>query len=180
MSRTRGFVPTFLTADASSYTYRLIDILTSDKRNETSSNKLNNITEESISTHSWLWQGTQYTNRSIIHPADSALFVASFSVDGQFSPTTDCNNIFGNYTLNSDSISFGPLASTKEACTPESKETEYIQMISKVTHYSINESGNLNLTLQDNTGSMVFIPQETTESTKATDYNSSRSNRTTS
>lgn len=127
----------------------------------------------------WLWKETQYSNDDIVVPADSTQFAAQFTTDGQFSSSTDCNTVGGSYTLDSNSLTFGPLFSTKKACIGETKEMEYSNMLAEVTSYMIDDNGNLVLMLKYDTGSMIFTPQ-TASNQEATDYNSSRSNKNSS
>lgn len=127
----------------------------------------------------WTWIETQYSNDDVVEAADNTQFVATFLSEGQFSSTTDCNNTFGEYTIEGNNLSFGPLASTKKACLGETQEMEYLNMLSEVTSYMIDDNGRLVLMLKYDTGSMIFTPQssDSTGAQEATNYNSSRSNK---
>ncbi len=61
--------------------------------------------------------------------------------DGQVNGSSGCNSYFGEYKINGNEISFGPLASTEMACLdPEGimdQEYEYLTFLSEVVTYSI-------------------------------------------
>ncbi len=113
---------------------------------------------QAITDKTWFWKETQYANDSVITPADSTSFAATFSEDGQFSSQTDCNTIAGSYEVEDTLITFGPLLSTKMACTGETKETAYAEMLAHVSSYMIAPDGNLILMLKFDSGSMIFTP----------------------
>lgn len=136
--------------------------------------------EESIKNEltetSWLWKETQYSNDDLVTPSDSTQFVATFSEEGQFSSSTDCNTVGGSYAINDSNLSFGNMFATKMACMDETMEMEYSNMLGEVTSYMIADNGNLVLMLKYDSGSMIFTPQAS-EAQEATDYNSSQSNK---
>lgn len=138
------------------------------------------MSQDPLLANDWAWQETVYNDGEVVTPTDSAQFIARFNEDGTFSSTTDCNNTFGAYTRDESALTFGPLAATLMACLDETKEMIYGEMLSQVTSYMIADNGNLVLMLKYDTGSMIFTPHVSIATdTKAADYNSSRSNRTT-
>ena len=146
--------------DASKYSYQLVEVLKSHKQEVSDSEVKEDDSKDSQSTdpltlNSWEWKETQYSDDKIVKPSENGKFVAKFE-DGKFSSSTDCNNVFGSYTLDEEKISFGALASTKMACQDEAKEVEYSKMLGEVTSYMISDSGNLVLMLKYDSGSMIF------------------------
>jgi len=136
--------------------------------------------ENPLAVDSWLWVSTQYNNGEKITPNNPSQFNAIFTVDGEFSSETDCNNVSGSYSVKGNSITFGPLASTLKACPGETRESSYVSDLSEVQSYLITEAGQLVLLLKFDTGSMIFEPKDSetgTSASEATDYNSSRSNK---
>lgn len=118
--------------------------------------KLSEKTEEILLTNgSWMWTSTTYVDGTMVQPDDPSMFVATFTTDGKFSTTSDCNNALGSYTIDGDMLYFGPLASTLMFCM-DSQEAEYFQMLDQVQTYVITEGGDLVLVLEDNSGSMTF------------------------
>jgi heat shock protein HslJ len=59
------------------------------------------------------------------------------------------------YTTITDTLSFGPLASTKMYCEG-SQETEFGAMLADVERYLFTSRGELVLTLKKDGGTMVF------------------------
>lgn len=61
--------------------------------------------------------------------------------DGQVNGSSGCNSYFGEYTVNGNEISFGPLASTEMACMdPEGimqQEQEYLHFLSEVVTFEM-------------------------------------------
>lgn len=51
-----------------------------------------------------------------------------FLADGTVKGNGGCNDFSGQYTLDGDSLSFGPFVSTKKACGPATDEQEYAFM----------------------------------------------------
>ena len=133
--------------------------------------------ENPLADSTWEWKETIMNNDSTITPEDSSRFIAEFSDDGHFSSTTDCNNTFGSYTVSdARELQFGHLASTLMYCEG-SLEGAYGSALAEVTSYMIAENGNLVLMLKYDSGSMIFSPIDNSDTEKATDYNSSRSNK---
>lgn len=79
-------------------------------------------------------------------------FSISFTKDN-FSATTDCNGIGGEYDLNGNKISFKNMMSTLMYCEG-SQENEFRQMLEKVKSYEFTSKGEMILDLGD--GSMFF------------------------
>ncbi len=125
-----------------------------------------------LASSAWMLTTIEYDNQDDV-TLDSDAFIATFSNAGQFSSQTDCNTIGGAYMVDGNDLDFGALLSTKMACPGETFESEYIALLSKIENYSIDNDGQLNLKFE--TGTMIFIPVATVQ--QATDYNSSRSNK---
>jgi heat shock protein HslJ len=69
---------------------------------------------------------------------------AEFAADGHFASTIGCNRIFGKPDLHGKHIAFGPMATTRMACTPplDQLERQYIDALEAVRGYRF-ESGDL-------------------------------------
>ena len=96
----------------------------------------------------WMWIGTYNSDGGVEEPEQPSDFVLRFNGDGQFSATTDCNNLMGNYELDNGVIKFSQIASTKKACLSDTKEIEFTNMLSKVSKATI-EDKTLKLHLSD-------------------------------
>lgn len=62
--------------------------------------------------------------------------------DGQVNGSSGCNSYFGEYTINGNEISIGPLASTEMACMdPEGimqQEQEYLHFLAEVVTFEVD------------------------------------------
>jgi len=78
-----------------------------------------------------------------------------FGEDGQLSGSASCNRIMGSYEVAGDSLTIGPLATTRKACIDALGEQEqrFLAAIAKVSKWRI-ENGLL--LLSDETGELMF------------------------
>lgn len=64
-----------------------------------------------------------------------------FQPDGGFSFRADCNGGFGSYEIDGSSLTLGPLGTTLMLCPEGGQGNEFIQALSSVTSWSIDQSG---------------------------------------
>ncbi|HMR01483.1 MAG TPA: META domain-containing protein, partial [Candidatus Gracilibacteria bacterium] len=64
----------------------------------------------------WRWVNKSRSGSETVAPENSYQFILSFSDDGSFSSSTDCNNLMGSYTSDGSGISFSQIASTRKFC----------------------------------------------------------------
>jgi heat shock protein HslJ len=74
-------------------------------------------------------------------------FTLTFSNDGKFSASTDCNSVGGSYTANGNVISFSQIFSTKMYCEG-SKESDFSSMLQDAQSYRFTSRGEFILTLK--------------------------------
>jgi heat shock protein HslJ len=108
-----------------------------------------------LSMKPWRWIKTIYNNDTEVKPMDTAAFIVTFLANGEFSATTDCNNIRGTSTIDGHRISFGPIVATKKYCD-NSQEDKFTSMLREVQSYLFTSRGELILELRYDSGSMVF------------------------
>ena len=101
---------------------------------------------------SWKWIQTTYERGTGSAPRKADRFVLTFR-DSNFSATTDCNGIGGEYMVNGTSMTLDKMISTQMYCEG-SQEQEYSKMLIQVTGYSI-VNGELLLKLKDG-GTMLY------------------------
>jgi heat shock protein HslJ len=104
----------------------------------------------------WILGATVVGGDAFVHTAiDSDIFIKL--VDGQMSGSAGCNSMMGSYVLQGDSLTFGPLATTKKMCEPERNEREGIvlELLAKVASASV-ERQTLSLYDSDNFLLMTF------------------------
>ncbi|MEA4910744.1 hypothetical protein SDC9_07762 [bioreactor metagenome] len=105
----------------------------------------------------WYWISTAYADATNFNPIVEDAFKLTLKGDGTFTTTTDCNNAFGKYDADNNKISFYDIGSTKMYCQ-SSQEGEYLENLSNVERFSINEKGVLVFNLKDSKGEMFFSP----------------------
>lgn len=109
-----------------------------------------------ITQASWGWEKTSMKDGSELVPQKPESFTLTFSEDGSFSGTTDCNNFSGTYTLSSDGIiAFGPFMSTLMFCEG-SQETEFTSRLSEAEKIVFTDDGKMEIKLAYEAGSMMF------------------------
>lgn len=64
-----------------------------------------------------------------------------FLPDGGFSFRADCNGGFGSYEIDGSSVTLGPLGTTLMLCPEGGQGAEFIDALSSVTSWSIDQSG---------------------------------------
>lgn len=96
-------------------------------------------TTNALASKAWVWTGGTVAGEAVA-PTTIGDFVASFSADGQFNSSTDCNSLAGSYTAGPDDISFGPLAATKMACIEETQEEAFSAALATMERYVVSET----------------------------------------
>ncbi len=77
-------------------------------------------------------------NGKIIENAPKQPFILFDKEDYRISGNTGCNNFFGTYELiDQNGIKFSKIGMTKMACIGNNPEQEYIDVLAKVTNYSL-------------------------------------------
>lgn len=88
------------------------------------------------------WLIENINHRGII---DSSRVSIQFSSEGRISGQGSCNRYAGSYTLTGEGLSFGPVMSTKMACSPALMEQErrFFSTLDQITHFDITPDGAL-------------------------------------
>jgi heat shock protein HslJ len=111
--------------------------------------------EPGLNTQTWTWIHTRYSNDTTVVPAKPGVFTLTFNSDGTVNASTDCNRMFGSYSVDGTRLSFSKLAATKMYC-PESQERDFANMLSQVTSFLFTEDRRLVLELKYDSGQMIF------------------------
>ena len=80
-----------------------------------------------------------YTGTAISSVVSGSTVTAEFK-DGQITGTTGCNNYMGPYKIDGDSITIGPLASTRKACSSDElskQEASYLAALEVATIFAV-------------------------------------------
>lgn len=94
------------------------------------------------------WVAEDIGGKGIIDNTHLTLTMA----DGAASGSSGCNTYRGQYTHDGLSLTFGPMASTRMACTAEAlgnQERDYLDILSKTSGYEMTAEGALLLKSTD-------------------------------
>jgi heat shock protein HslJ len=112
--------------------------------------------EDDLTGVVWQWSSMEETlpaSQSIVpNPAD---YTITFNDDGSATIKADCNMVDASYTLDGNSLTITPGASSMAFCGEDSIDVIYLTSLEKVTSYSITE-GTLNLIFANDGGQMHF------------------------
>jgi heat shock protein HslJ len=103
----------------------------------------------------WSWIRTVHADGREIVPRQAGKFTVTFSGDGSFTATTDCNRMMGGYTAGGGAISFGVIASTRMFCA-DSQESDFASFLENARRYEFTSRGELVIALENDSGSVVF------------------------
>jgi heat shock protein HslJ len=103
----------------------------------------------------WAWQGTTMSDGAKIVPDAPERYTLEFQPGGQATVRADCNRGATSYLLNDVQLTFGPIALTKMACPPGSRDAEFLKELAVVASQRF-QGYELVLTLRGNSGSMRF------------------------
>jgi heat shock protein HslJ len=107
----------------------------------------------------WQWVETLYGDDTSVTAVDPARYTLTFLPDGQLSAQVDCNRGMGSYTIDGSSISFGPLATTRMACPPDTQDSVFLKDLAEVNSFVL-EGDTLSLAMKLDTGIMTFVRAE--------------------
>ena len=102
----------------------------------------------------WNWIHTTYNNDTTVKPKANK-FTLTLKTNKTFSASTDCNGVGGEYTLDGNKVTFVRMMSTMMYCEG-SQESDYSKMLSQVQSYMFDSKGELVLSLNYDSGSMIF------------------------
>lgn len=111
---------------------------------------------EKLIAHSWVWQAT-ISPTKVIQPKNPTAFTLAFhAAEKRISASTDCNNIFGSYTIGANNaLSFGPLGMTRKYCEG-SQEQDFADGLAQVQSFGFDGAGQLVLELGCQGHRMLF------------------------
>ncbi len=102
----------------------------------------------------WQWQST-VTPVERIDVGEPVRYSLRLTDDGNAEIQFDCNRGRGSYALEGNHLSFGPLMSTRMACAPDSQDAVFMDYISRVSTWFLQD-GDLYLELPYDSGTMRF------------------------
>ena len=103
----------------------------------------------------WTWISARYGDGREVVPRQPTAFTVTFSPDGAFTATTDCNRIGGGYTAVDNRLTFGDVFGTRMFCEG-SQETDFTAMLTSAVRYRFTSRGQLILELGSDGSSAEF------------------------
>jgi heat shock protein HslJ len=112
----------------------------------------------SITDIDWMWTSATDSAGGAMSVDDPNQYTLTLQADGTFHAQADCNLTSGGFTmLGTDlSLSIGP--TTLAECAPGSLFNQYLSNLGDVSGFTVDDSGNLVLSLGDSGATMVFTP----------------------
>lgn len=109
---------------------------------------------DKLTASTWVWQASTIGDK-VTEPKDESFTVTFNTQDGTMNATTDCNAVFGPYTVQNNTLTFGALGMTRKFCEG-SQENVFAEHLGKVKSFSFNGSGALVLELNSGSDTMLF------------------------
>lgn len=105
-------------------------------------------------TWQWVSTVTPAEKIDVPHPERYTILLQD---DGHLQARFDCNRDGGNYTISAGQLTFGPLRSTRMACSGDSLDTPFMRDLQQVVSFFVDD-GKLYLALPHDSGTMTFGP----------------------
>lgn len=96
------------------------------------------VTRVNAETLAATWTLTSFTGEDVAKLYTGKVPTIVFAADGKVSGNGGCNSYRGTYTLEENTVTFGPLMSTKMACPSLDGETKFTQALSSPLQATIN------------------------------------------
>lgn len=88
----------------------------------------------------WQLVKIMYMNDTEAVPEESSLYTIAFEEEGKVSIRADCNRATGSWSSSAPSrLTFGPIASTRAMCGPDSLDTIFLKEFEWVRGYVLEE-----------------------------------------
>lgn len=86
----------------------------------------------------WQWERMAAGSGS---PDAPGRYTLVFQPGGRVNVQADCNRGSGSYEVSGTELKFGPMALTKMACPPGSKDAEFLGALGRTTSYLLDRDG---------------------------------------
>jgi len=108
----------------------------------------------------WRLVRFQSSDDKVLTPEAGGVYTVAFGTDGRVSVVGGCNRGSGTWTSTPPSgLSFGPLATTRAMCPPETMSARFLGDFQHMRSYVIVD-GRLHVSLQADGGIYEFAPEE--------------------
>lgn len=104
------------------------------------------------------WNVTGYNNakEAVVSPVPDTKLTVTFAEDGSVSGSSGCNTFTGEYKLEGDALTVGPLASTMMACEQPAMDQE-TQFLTAIQTPTTVETSGTTVTLRDADGATQVV-----------------------
>lgn len=101
----------------------------------------------------WQWVSSIFQDGAVLAPGDPSRYSFQLLPDGNALVQADCNFGSATYQETLESLTFGPIGTTKMACPPDSLDSEFLGQLRNLDRYEFDSDGLL-IYLLDDAGSM--------------------------
>jgi len=105
----------------------------------------------------WQLERIQMMDDTEKRPDDPSRYTLELLADGAAAVRADCNRGRGSYRLDGPELSFGPLATTRAMCPPESLSDAYLQQLAIAASWMIVD-GRLAIATAMDSSILYFAP----------------------
>lgn len=114
--------------------------------------------EEPLAGTAWELVEILMMDDSIFTPENPSDYTLAFSNDGMVSGRIDCNQMSGSYMVDGSQLSFGPLATTRAMCPPDSLFDLVVQGLDSANSFVMDSEGHLHIAFGPDAGILVYRP----------------------
>jgi heat shock protein HslJ len=117
------------------------------------------LVQQSLSLSGAPWQVVAYNNQkdAVVSVLTGSELTALFDDDGSVSGDTGCNRYMATYSIDGPTIAFGPIATTRRACSSDDLATQEALFLAALGASSRYELAGDELTLRDADGAAQVI-----------------------
>jgi heat shock protein HslJ len=104
----------------------------------------------------WSVTGINNGREAVVSLESGTTVTAAFTADGNVTGSGGCNDYHGPYTAKGQTLTIGPLGSTRKACEPAvmTQETQFFTALGKIT--TLDPSGPM-IMLRDASGATQVV-----------------------
>lgn len=118
------------------------------------------IMDLAIIQNTWVWKETIASDGTKVTPSKPWIFTLNMNEEGNFSGTTNCNNLIGKFTMDEKNALFNNIAMTKMKCNDPTEQNTFASYLSDTKTYEYKDG---KLTFKLNNGSIVQFEKATTK-----------------
>ena len=110
-----------------------------------------------ITGFAWRLVAIEWADGHTTRPADPALYLFELGPNGHVDGKADCNRMMGTYTIDAQTLRFGPLATPRMACPPGSVDADWLRALAAADSWLVRD-GHLHITMTGKAGTIELEP----------------------